>query len=69
MELTQQQIDALKEQVVALNRGVKNTEISQRPIIGVIQFGFHKIDDKGNLMLQYKVVNDGIRPLVLKEVE
>lgn len=69
MELTQQQINALKEQVEALNRGVKSTEISQSPIIGIVQLGFHKIDDKGNLILQYKVVNDGIRPLVLKEVK
>ncbi len=68
MELTQQQIDALKEQVVALNRGVRNTEVSQRPFLNIARLGFQiaNKNEPDSVILLYKVNNYGYRPSMLK---
>jgi len=69
MELTQQQIDALKEQVVALNRGIKNTEISQQPYFVILDFGFHLIDNDDKYLWSLKIRNYGDRPAFVKRTK
>ncbi|MBP6809889.1 MAG: hypothetical protein KA138_00100 [Saprospiraceae bacterium] len=69
IELIEQQIAALKEQASAIKEGTKNTEISQRPFVDIVQFGYHSADDNNQYVLKYKISNNGIRPLVLKKVK
>ncbi len=74
--LTEKQILALKEQAAALEKGIKNTEISQKPYLDILNLGFHFADKEfkkeynysDSLVLGYKVINYGVRPAILKEV-
>ncbi len=64
---SEQQIEALKQQALALERGVKNTEILQRPLLDIVNFGFHFSTDS-NLIFYYQIKNDGIKPAILDTV-
>lgn len=68
MELTHQQIEALKEQVDALNRGVSNTEVSQRPLLGIDLIGFYLKEVDGTIEAKYQVKNFGVRPVTLSKI-
>ncbi|MBK8242617.1 MAG: hypothetical protein IPK88_04260 [Saprospiraceae bacterium] len=79
LELSGQQIVALNQQAHALERSVRNTEMSEAPILDILNLGFHidKLQDPGydhflneedSLVLKYKVINRGIRPAVLRQV-
>jgi len=68
MELTQRQIDALQEQVVALNRGVRNTEVSQRPVLDISTFGIYYNEKQVEMEGKYVVMNFGVNPAILNTV-
>lgn len=68
MELTHQQIEALESQVDALNRGVRNTEVSQRPLLGIDLIGFYLKETDESIEAKYQVKNFGIRPVTLNKV-
>jgi len=68
IEMSQQQIEALRQQADVLRRSANIEEKSKRPYLDAIQFGFHKIDEKNNRVLMFKVVNNGIRPAMLKGI-
>lgn len=65
--LVNNQILALKEQANALKKGVRNTEISQRPYLGVKDFGFHipNLKYPDSVDLEYSLSNFGVRPALL----
>lgn len=61
-ELSQQQVDALKQQVQALQSATRMDEQSKRPILDVMKFGFHILDEKSGISaLKFKVINRGRR--------
>jgi len=79
LELSGQQIVALNQQAHTLERSVRNTEMSEAPILDILNLGFHidKLQDPGydhflneedSLVLKYKVINRGIRPALLRQV-
>ncbi|MBK6698410.1 MAG: hypothetical protein IPG55_00630 [Saprospiraceae bacterium] len=69
LKLSGQQITALNQQVIVQERGVQNTERTQRPYLDVMQFGFHKIKNKDSLLLLYKIINYGTRPAILEKID
>ena len=69
VELVERQIYALNQQVKALNRGVRNNEVSQKPQIEVQMLGFviNNLNEPDSVVLSYRLTNYGIRPAILKK--
>lgn len=69
IQLAEQQILALKNQAKATEKGVRNNIVSQSPYLDITMLGYHFVDeDKTNVMPRYLVVNNGVRPAILKKV-
>jgi hypothetical protein len=69
IKLAEQQILALKEQTGAVDRGVRNTEIAERPYFVVKDFGFHKLGKEDKYQWSLKIQNYGERPAFTKETK
>ena len=77
LEQTDQQIIALKAQAGALKQTVANAEISQKPLLSLRGYGWYFEGDAekrlptalDSFSAKYIVVNNGVRSVILKEVE
>ena len=68
IELSQQQIEALKQQTEVSKENVRQENAYQKPNLSIELFGFHVIDKNGGGPLVFRIKNDGFRPAILKKV-
>lgn len=64
--LTQNQINALKSQVIAMSRSADNTDAISRPYLDVDKVGFNKSKYEQGFNFTYRIINNGGRPAYLK---
>lgn len=69
IQLTQEQIQALKKQADEYSKSVKNVIVSQRPLLDIEKIGLHNISNIDSLICTFNVINRGARPAIVKNID